>query len=325
MQQILNHAILFFLLIISPSLTAQKNLEMAQITHQVKPIIVPNIDSISMPNVWTFNTDFGINVSLSSNKNQMSGIEENGFSATNTIDLNAKYNKKRVELTNELHWQFSMHQTGAKKSNVLKCSDALVTLHDWSFGISHKNKWNVNLITKMNTSVITLFEGGLLKDTSDARRYPVEKFFNPYEINFSPGIKYQPNDYLRVSISPFSFRFFGTTDQNIADQGLYIKKYNADSTHILKSIIKKKGAEFNIWYDRNFNEWVVLQYRIDICSNYDENVFKNGKVHALFITKVRIFNGLYLSYRANIKVKLKNKADKPQFAQVVTLSYGKTF
>ena len=114
-------------------------------------------------------------------------------------------------------------------------------------------------------------------------------------------------------------------DQKIADQGLYNKQYNADSTHIVKNIIEKKGAELNIWYDRDFNQWVVLQYRIDVSSNYAESILKNGTVNGFFITQIRVFKDLYLSHRAIVRGNLGQKPFKPQFSQVVTLSYGKTF
>lgn len=330
MQPILKQPILFFLLIISESVMAQRDLEMVQTKPNqepiIKPIITPTIDSTdTIPKVWTLNADLGINLSFSSNNNQPDGTSQDGFSTTNTIDLSVKYEKRKVEMTNELHWQFSLHQSGDNKSNVIKSSDALLTLHDWSFGVSNKNRWNINLISKINTSIFTIFEGGLLQDTSDAQKYPVQKFLNPYDATFSPGIKYQPNDYLRVSFAPFSYRFYGTLDQQIADQGLYNTQYNEDSTHIVKNMIEKQGAELNVWYDRDFSEWVVLQYRINISSNYDENIFKNGNVNGLFITKVRIFNGFYLSHHAIVRGSLGESPFKPQIGQVVTLSYGKTF
>lgn len=328
MQQIYKHSILCLSLILNNGLFAQKNLEMAQSKPAETPVTEPIISTNepdSIPPVWTFRAGLGINIAFSSNKNNIDETSQDGFSTTNTVDLNLNYNKRRIQMTNEVHWQFSLYKAGNKNAQVVKSSDDLLSLHDWSIGFSRKNKWNFNVISKVNTSIFTIFDGGLLKDTTNEGKYPVQKFLNPYDATFSPGIKYQPTDHLRISFAPFTYRFYGTIDQKIADQGLYNNQYNADSTHIVKNIIEKKGAELNIWYDRNFNEWVVLQYRIDVSSNYAESILKNGSVNGFFITQIRLFKDLYLSHRAIVRGNLGQTPFKPQFSQVVTLSYGKTF
>ena len=328
MKQILQHSFLCLSLIVSNNLFAQKNIETAETkpadTLITEPIISTN-EPDSIPRVWTFQTALGINIAFSSNKNQIEETSKDGFSTINTVDLNLNYRKRRVQMTNEAHWQFSLYKAGNKNAQVVKSADDLLFLHDWSFGFSRKNRWNVNLISKINTSINTIFEGGFFKDTTTENKYPVQKFLNPYDATFSPGIKYQPTDHLRISFAPFAYRLYGTLDQNIADQGLYNTQYNADSTHIVKNITENKGAELNIWYDRDFNQWVVLQYRIDVSSSYAESILKKGTVNGFFITKIKLFKDLYLSHRAIVRGTLGQTPFKPQFGQVITLSYGKTF
>lgn len=328
MKQVLQYSFLCLSVIMSKNTVAQKNLEMDQPKRAdtlITKSIVLTKEPDSIPRVWTFQTVLGLNVAFSANKNQIDETSRDGFSTINTVDLNINYHKKRVQMTNEAHWQFSLYRSGNKNAQVMRSTDDLIFLHDWSFGFSRKNRWNVNLISKVNTSAFTIFEGSLFKDTTTENKYPIQKFLNPYDATFSPGIKYQPTDHLRISFAPFAYRLYGTLDQNIADQGLYNKQYNADSTHIVKNITENKGAELNIWYDRDFNQWVVLQYRIDVSSSYAESILKKGTVNGFFITKVQIFKDLYLSHRAIVRGNLGQTPFKPQFSQVVTLSYGKAF
>lgn len=174
MQQIYKYSFLCLSLILSNGLFAQKNLEMAQTKPAEAPITEPIIsanEQDSIPRVWTLGVNLGINIAFSSNKNQMEETSKDGFSTTNTVDLNLNYNKRRVQMTNEVHWQFSLYKAGGKNSPVVKSSDDLLSLHDWSVGFSRKNKWNLNVISKVNTSIFTIFEGGLFKDTTNENKY----------------------------------------------------------------------------------------------------------------------------------------------------------
>lgn len=274
---------------------------------------------------WEFTIALGLNLSHTLHVNPRPGASRPGFSTTDAFDLGANCKVGRFISTNEAHWQFSLYKSGAKGSPIQKSLDALNTLHDVSVGFSKTNRWNANVIAKITTGLLTSYNGDYLKDTTTLKTGPIQKFLNPYEIFLSPGIKFQPTKYLRVSLSPYSIRIYGLIDQKIADTGLYIESLTPDGKHYVKQITEQQGAVLNIWYDRKIKKWLQMQYRIDISSNYFDDAFQNGTLNGLFITKIKLIGNIYLTHRGTLKANLAEKPLKPNYSQVMTLSYAVTF
>jgi hypothetical protein len=269
---------------------------------------------------WEVSFNLGLNLSHTLQLNAKPNAGREGFSTTNGIDLNLNYTKKKIISTNEFHWQFALYKAGLKQSFLQKTADELISLHDFSLGLTKKNRWNINLIAKTNTSIIKSYKDGFLKDSLGGNVF--QKFLNPYELILAPGIKYQPTKYLRLSVSPFTIRFYGLTSQAVANTGIYIEEN--DGSTFKKFISEKQGAELNIWYDRKIKKFVTMQYRLSMKSNYTENILKNGMIDGLFITKIKVIKNIYLTHRGSLKGSLAQKPFKPNYLQVVTLSYAMT-
>ena len=273
---------------------------------------------------WEFTAGINTNLSHTLLINPKPSSGKPGFSTTDGFDLSANYVKEgsKFQMTNTLNWQFSLYQADLGKSPVQKATDEMNTFHDFSRGFTDKNKWNVNLILKTTTSIFTIFDGDFLSDVNNKGQ--IQKFLNPYEVIFSPGIKYQPNKYLKISLSPYSIRFYGTPDQQIADTGLYIQDMK-DATHFKTFVSERQGAEMNIWYIRKIKKWLDMNYKLGISSNYFENLLKNGTANGLFITKIKLIGNIYLMHRAILKANFADAPFKPFYSQTVTLSYSVKF
>lgn len=267
----------------------------------------------------------GLNLSNILEFNAPSGPDKKSFSATTTLDLGLDYYKEgnRFAMTNELHWVFAVQKSGVSGSDrIQRVSDDLTTLHDFSFTLSKNSKWNANLIVKNSTSIFTIYDGDYFKDYNNNGK--IQGFLSPYQMVLSPGIKYQPNDYFRLSLSPYSVSLYGLTSQQIANTGFYTQTFDANGDYDL-FVYDQLGAELNVWYDRKYKKWLEMQYRLGFSSDYFSETDTNILMDGMFITKVRIFKNIYLTHRAILKGDLLETPLKPYYKQTILLSYAKNF
>ncbi len=283
---------------------------------------IAQTDSTEKTPKWEFVVGMGFNLSHTLNINAPTNAPKTGFSTTEALDLTANYIKENSRFTaqNELHWTFSFYKSKANSASQ-NTADQVQTLHDFSYSIKKGGVWNFNLIAKAESQIFKLYEGNYLQDYEQLGQ--IQRFLNPYKYSLSPGIKYQPNKWLGISISPYSVQFFGLTDQKIADKGQFIEEQNPDG-HYKKKVNEVLGAETNIWITKKFKKRAEINYRLNVSSNYFENILKNGKMGGTFITKINIIKNLSLSHRAILKGDLAQKPYKPYYNQVILLAYSLT-
>ena len=287
--------------------------------------ITANKEEEAPPKSLLFIFGIGLNVGNILEFNSSSGQDKKSFSATSALDLGLNYYKegKRFAMTNELHWTVAVQKSGlTSAAHIQRATDDLSTLHDFSYAINKSNKWNFNLIAKTSTSIFTIFDGDFFKDFNNNGK--IQGFLNPYDVTLSPGIKFQPNDYFRFSLSPYSVNLYGLRNQQIANTGFYTQTFDGSGNYTL-FVFKQLGAELNIWYDRKFKKWLDMQYRLGISSDYFSKLAKNGLMDGLFITKIKIIKNVYLSHRAILKADFTQKPFKPYYSQTVLLSFAKSF
>ncbi len=287
-------------------------------------VIVTQIEP-SREKAWKKSIAFGINVGNVLEFNNPSGTDIKNLSLNTSIDLGLNYRKqgKKFEMTNELHYIFGIQKEGLTGGKHLqRVQDELNMLHDLSMGLGKNNKWNFNLIVKSSSSIFTIFDGEYFKNYTTLGR--IKSFASPYDITVSPGIKYQPSQYFRISLSPYSFNLYGIKNDEITNKGIFITDVDAGG-NFKNFLYKRLGAEVNFWYDRQIKQWLTMQYRLSFSSDYFEKIGKNGLMDGLFITKVKIIKDIYLTHRATIKSNLAVNFLKPYYNQTVLLSYAKSF
>ncbi len=268
---------------------------------------------------------FGLNLENVLEFNKPNKPDKKTFSATSAIDFGLDYFREgnRFAMTNELHWTASIQKEGLTGNDrIIKTSDEMIILHDFSVALSKNSKWNFNLIAKSATSIFTIFDGDFFKDYNEVGKN--QAFLNPYDVTFSPGIKYQPNEHFRVSISPYSVNVYGLLNQEIANTGYYTQTFDENNNYSL-NVFTKLGADMNIWYDKKVKKWLDMQYRLSISSDYLKETKITGLLDGLFITKIRIFKNLSLAHRGVLKGDFVTQLFKPYYKQNILLSFSKTF
>ncbi|QBN17706.1 hypothetical protein [Flavobacterium nackdongense] len=274
---------------------------------------------------YQYSAALGLNLSNILEFNAPSGPDKNSFSATSALDLGLDYYKEgsRFAMTNELHWTLGIQKDGISGSDrIQRVTDDLLTLHDFSYTFSKNSKWNANLIVKNSTSIFTIYDGDYFKDYNNNGK--IQGFLNPYQVILSPGIKYQPNEYFRLSLSPYSVSLYGLTSQQIANTGFYTQTFDSFGDYDL-FVFDQLGAELNIWYDRKYKKWLEMQYRLGFSSDYLTDTDISILMDGMFITKVRIFKNLFITHRAILKGDLLQTPLKPYYKQTILLSFAKSF
>jgi hypothetical protein len=274
---------------------------------------------------WKFILGIGLNVESIIEFNNPFGSDKKSLSGTCSIDAGINYSKdgSRFAMTNEAHYIFGLQKPGFTSTDHLqRVTDDINFLQDLSLAIGKTKKWNFNVIAKASTSFFTIYNGDYFKDYTSLGKS--KAFLSPYDVTISPGIKWQPNKYLRISISPYSFNLYGVKNQQVSNTGVFITDLDASGNY-KKNLFKRLGAEVNFWYDRQIRKWLDVQYRLGISSNYFEKIAKNGLMDGLFITRVKLVKDLYLTHRATVKADFATSPFKPYYNQSILLSYSRNF
>jgi len=274
---------------------------------------------------WKFTLGIGLNVESIIELNNPFGSDKKSLSGTCSIDAGINYSKdgSRFAMTNEVHYIFGMQKPGFTSADHLqRVTDDINFLQDLSLAIGKTKKWNFNVIAKASTSFFTIYDGEYFKDYTTLGK--AKAFLSPYDVTISPGIKWQPNKYLRVSLSPYSFNLYGVKNKQISAKGIFITDLDASGNY-KRNLFKRLGAEVNFWYDRQIRKWLDVQYRLGISSNYFEKIAKNGLMDGLFITRIKLVKDLYLTHRATLKGDFSMSPFKPYYNQSILISYSKNF
>jgi hypothetical protein len=280
----------------------------------------------AIPKNWKFTFGIGLNAGNFLEFNtKPPGTDKKSFSATGSFDLGLNYAKegRKFEMTNELHCLTGFQKNGITNADhIQRISDNITSLHDFSSKIGKSKKWNFNLIARAATSIFNIYDGDYLKDINNLGQ--IQGFLSPYDATISPGIKYEPDKYSRISLSPYSFNLYGVKSRGVSSTGKFIQELDSAGNY-KQFLFKRLGAEINFWYDRTIKDWIFLQYRLSISSNYFEKIAKNGLLDGLFITKIKLIKNLYLTDQVDIKGDLKDSPFKPYIKQSVMLSFMKSY
>lgn len=274
---------------------------------------------------WNVNVYLSLGLGNNLSINDPSGLpDKSSLSGDVALDVNANYQpaNKRFSATNELHYLLSVQKQSLTRSAHLQIAqDNINTLHDIAWRTGKNSSWNINSIIRISTPLITQFDGNYFANHTGLGR--ISGLASPYELTFAPGIKYQPNQAFRFSVSPYSFRVIGVTMTDVLAKGLYITDIDALGNY-KTFVFKRLGAEINLWFDKQIKESLSMQYRISISGNYFEQIAKNGMLDGLFITRFRLIKDLYLTHRLSIQYAFSNAFFKPFLNQNILLSYSKS-
>ena len=269
---------------------------------------------------------FGIGLSLSHTLNvnaPANSAPKEGFGSTISVDAMLNYIKEnsRFQMRNDLSWTMALYKANSQipTQNV---SDILLTNHDFALSFQKGGNWYFNLILNTETSILTLFENNYLRDQNALGL--IQSFLNPYSITINPGIKYEINKGLGISISPYVLKIRGVTSQSIADKDIFFQDKDNRillDGHYKKTFQEELGAGLQIWIDKRIGKWLAINYKIIANSNYLENIFKNGTITGQFTTNLFVYKGFGITHKGLLKGNFAQYPFKPFYNQVIVLSY----
>jgi hypothetical protein len=274
---------------------------------------------------WEKSFGLGLSLSHALNVNPPAGsTPQSGFSSNNSLDASLNYIKEssRLKIRNDFNWVTTFFRANTS-SQTQNNSDVFNINHDVSYTFKKGGDWNLNLIMNESTPILTVFDNNYLKDLANTGS--IQQFWNPYSITLSPGVKYQPNKYLGISVSPYSMLFRGVTVQAIANKDLHFQDIEGhiDSLGQYKTrFANTQGAATNIWYTRLIKKKLDIKYKLALSTNYFENLFKNGKINGQFLTTFNVFKGFSIAHKAFLKGNLEQKPLKLNYNQVILLGYN---
>jgi hypothetical protein len=278
------------------------------------------------PKYASFNTNIGLALGNLLEFNNPSGTGDKvSFSLNGSLDIMYRYTNPNsvFNTSHELHWTIGVQKESLSTgSDLQRAQDDLMTLHDISLAFTKKKKWRFNLITKFNTSIFTVFDNNYFKDlTGNGRNL---SFLSPFSLVLSPGIQYQPIEPLKISVSPYSTELYGVSSDKVAARGAYITETDASGNY-KQLITKRKALEFNVWFDHRIKEWLEMQYRMSLFSDYQLGFMNNGNAEGLLITRVKILKDVFLSHRFIVQSDLFSNIANPFITQNIQISLSKTF
>lgn len=274
---------------------------------------------------WNVNVYLSLGLGNNLSINDPSGLpDKSSLSGDIAFDVSANYQPatKRFSASNELHYILSVQKQSLSRSAHLQIAqDNINTLHDIAWRTGKNSSWNINSVIRTSTPLISQFDGNYFANHTGLGR--IRGLASPYELTVAPGIKYQPNQAFRFSVSPYSFSIIGVTMQDVSAKGLYISDVDAMGNY-KTYVFKRLGAEINLWFDKQIQEWLTMQYRVSISANYFEQIAKTGLMDGLFITRLQLIKDLYLTHRLSIQNSFRNAFFKPFLSQNILLSYSKS-
>ena len=283
-------------------------------------------DSTNAESEIKWEKSFGIGLSLSHTLNvnaPANSAPKEGFGSTVSIDAMLNYIKEnsRFQMRNDLSWTMALYKANSQMPTQ-NTSDILLTNHDFALSFQKSGNWYFNLILNTETSILTLFENNYLRDQNAIG--PIQSFLNPYSLTINPGIKYEINNGLGISISPYVLKIRGVTSQSIADKDIFFQDRDnriLSDGHYKKTFQEELGAGLQIWIDKRIGKWLAINYKIIANSNYLENMFKNGTITGQFTTNLFVYKGFGITHKGLLKGNFVQSPFKPFYNQVIVLSY----
>jgi hypothetical protein len=281
-------------------------------------------EEVASAPAWEKSLTVGLSLSHTLNVNPpANSAPKEGFGSTVSISASLNYIKEnsRFKMLNDLSWTMALYKANGQ-TPTQNVSDVLLTNHDFSYSFKKRGNWSINTIFNTETSVLTLFENNYLRDQNALG--PIQSFLNPYAVTISPGIKYDTDKGLGISVSPYVIKIRGVTSQAIADKDIFFQDKDnriLSDGHYKKSFQEQLGAGLQIWYKKSFGKWINIDYKLLANSNYLENVFKNGTISGQFTTNFFIYKGFGITHKGLLTGNFAQSPFKPFYNQVVVLSY----
>ena len=188
---------------------------------------------------------------------------ESSIAGKSTIGYNADYKKENFIFDNDINIQYGL--VGFKSKRIQKTDDKLDITS--SIGWNASKKWYYS--TQLN--IKTQFTHGF-KYPNDS--VAISKFFAPAKSTLSLGMKYKPNEFLYLFLSPASGKFTFVLDNELANKG---------SFGVTSAVLDTLGNVITPGYKYK------AQFGINVIMKIKKEIVKNIKLES----KLNLYNNYF--------------------------------
>jgi len=287
------YSLLLLLSVLSVSIYAQNDL--LDISKGTRKIASDLMDvELKDTAYWSFPGLAGLNFSQTAFVDWAEG-GQNSITGNAFLQLNANYKKKKLIWTNNFSAEYGMFYSEANTSyNWRKNSDKLVLTSN--LGYHAAKKWYYSALIDFKTQ----FSRGYDYPTDTTRNY-ISGFMVPGYLISSVGMKYAPNKYVSVYMSPTTARFIFVcdTDTTLTD------KYGVERGKQLKA---EFGAYTSVLNNFDIMKNVNLNNKLELFSAYD--TFGNVVINWELMLTMKVNKYINASVRTHLKYDDKVKSNK---------------
>lgn len=204
--------------------------------------------------LWTVSGQASVNFSQVSFSNWVAG-GKNSMSGVGIFNINATYNKDRVNWENSLKTGYGLLKE--EGDNLVKTEDKLEL--NSKYGVQCRR--NENIFHTVFANFNTQFAPGYNYPNTDDK---ISGWFAPAYLTVAAGVDYQPSDRFSLLVTPLSGKFTFVTDEELSNEGAFGVEPGETARAELGAIVK---SELNTPVVQN----VDLNTSLTLFSNYLNN------------------------------------------------------
>ncbi len=254
--------LLFTIILISSSLSAQKVLDAADNVKEMKDDI---------PDGWKTGGGIGLDLAMLNLINPRVGAGDNRLGFGGLLTLFANKKAGRFIWENKFGLQESVVRIGGSDNPFEKGADILRLTSQFGYRLGNPKLYVAGLFD-LSTQFLSTYGKNSLSDVNGEKLS--SKFMSPGVIKFAPGLLYKANPHFSVLYSPIALKMVIVSDDNLASLG-----DNATLTSRLGNpwrsatdydkVDFQVGSELRFDYNNKFvKDKIIYKSTLDFYSNY---------------------------------------------------------
>lgn len=233
---------------------------------------------------WKAGGMYRLNIGQSSLSNWAAGGDEFSFNINTTLNLYARYKKKKFSWDNALDLAFGFMQSSSLGSR--KNDDRIDFVSKQSYSLNKKT--TIGTLVNFRSQMMNSYN----YDAKTNAKTVASGFMAPGYALASIGIDHKPAKELSLFVSPITSRWVIVLDDSLAAKGAY----GVDSGY---NSINELGAFATLNFQKEVTKNLTYRSRLDMFSNYQKNPL-NVDIYMTNLLSVKVFKMLSFSWSVDL-------------------------
>lgn len=216
---------------------------------------------------WVIGGALGLDFAQLAIFNPRVGSGDNRIAIGGLGNIFLRYQKERTDWITNASLQLAAQQLA--DIDWQKSLDILRLNSQFSYKTDN-DKWSYSSLLTFESLAMPTYPGNFLKPQEEDSREQA-RFLSPARMDFSLGLRYQPDEHWSFFWAPASYRLIYVGDQDIANLGIHGTQPvdEDDLTQGYKQAFHQLGARMVTTYTNKFlSDKLTYQSRLDLFSNY---------------------------------------------------------